>query len=951
MLRVVPAGTDLVAAVLEELRPQGPDYRRNLVLFPGRRPAHFLRKRLSTRHEGALLPPAIYAVQDWIEATVHAQLGVSGRKAEALEACSVLFEVHRSLPASERLGAEAYMSLERFLPVGLRLLEELEALYLADYSPQRLRAQLADAGWERGGQLVAYFGRFYEALEQAGLWTRARYVRTLADRFEVLALEQFDRILVAGLYAFAPAEARLFRALLERPESIGLFVEGPGLAAQLRRLGLSESHIERLEPEVARKPVFVFTRAPDRLGQVLALAEALRAERERLGRPLQEDAVVVLPAADALFPVLFWGLAPLRAGEPYNVSLGYPLVRTPGFGFLRALLSALDTELDGTLQASAYRAFIMHPYTKNLRYGDRPPELTRVLLHALEEELARTELRLRLRPEELEERTGWFEELARTLQPLFPDITAEQLRQHLRWLHTHTLRALWAPENVGAFARQAAQVLRLVAERSTAREHPYFAPFLEGLLAALEALERSGLARERLSRPGAYLQVLTHYLQTQTLPFEGTPVEGLQVLGLLETRLLRFRSVYLLDANESILPPAPEPAVLLPEGVRRRLGLETQRDREELARYYFEALVRAAERVHLFYTEDPRTGKGERSRFLERLLWECEKEEGACPPEHVVRYPLSLQNPRPEAIEKGPELAAWLRRRTYSPRLLDTYLRCPIRFYYECVLGLKEPDSAAEEPDAREIGTAVHEILRRFFEPHLGVVLSPELLARQAGGRLRRLVRTYFRERYGPHPVASVRLVRRQVERQLERFLDAYQVPLAQREPVVIEALEQRLRANWEGVFCEGVLDRIERRGDRLYVLDFKTGSGQGERYRIHVRALDPEDRSSWARAIGSVQLPLYRRLCALAYGVAPTAVEVRYLFLGQSRLGPHIEDARMGPDPHTACELVEAVLRRIFEELFDPDQPFRPPERLERTCPGCPFQAICGTTWVRASI
>jgi ATP-dependent helicase/nuclease subunit B len=947
MLRLLPPGADLLSAVLEELRGQGGDWRQNLVLFPGRRPAHMLRRRLALREGEVLFPPQIYAVQDWIETLVHEVLALPGRRADDLDALALLYAVHRDMPRRLRLGERHYESLDRFLPVGVRLLQELEELYLADFSPGRLRHVLTEAGLPDGEQVAAYFDRFYTALEREGLWTRARYVRAVADRIEALELP-YARILVAGMYAFAAAEARLFGALLGRPNALGLFLQGPGLEEALARLNLPRDEISLdAAAEPFRETRFHFVRAPDRHGQVLALAEALRRAHEASGGPLDERTVVVLPASDALFPVLFWGLAALPEGEPYNISMGYPVVRTPVFGFLRLLLRALDTEVDGALSVSAYRAFLLHPYTKNLRYGDRTSEVTRMLVHAVEERLMGSEFRLRVRLQELERPGQWAEELARMLQAASLTITGGELVEHLRWLHDQTLRALAGARDLGDLARRARQLLLLVAEQSTASAHPYFEPFAGRLLEALEALARSRLARERAHRPAAYLRILEQYLGGVQVPFEGTPVAGLQILGMLETRGLRFRSVYVLDANESILPDEPPPAVFLSEGLRRRLGLERRRDRERLMRYWFETLLRGAEEVYLFYTEDLRTGKGERSRFVERLIWERENQTGRPEAEIQVRYRASLRNPRPEPVPKDPELAAWLRRRTYSARALDLYLRCPIRFYYQSVLGLEEEGLRTDELDGREVGSIVHEVLRRFFEPFLGHPLQADVL-RGSIDRLRHEVRACFRERYGENPAPAVRLFRRQVERQLERFLFRYQIPLLEREPVRIIALEARLGVTWQGVRLEGIVDRIEVRGDRYVVLDYKTGSGQGDLYGIRPDSLRPEDRSSWGRAIGSVQLVLYRRLCAEAHGLRPDQVEVRYLFLGRNRLGAEIEDARMGSDVQASCAQVEAVLERLFEELFDPDMPFLPPDRLELACPGCPFQAICGTTWVR---
>ena len=122
-----------------------------------------------------------------------------------------------------------------------------------------------------------------------------------------------------------------------------------------------------------------------------------------------------------------------------------------------------------------------------------------------------------------------------------------------------------------------------------------------------------------------YFNFLQQYVALQNVPFSGTPLRGLQVLGLLETRNLHFDDVYFLNVNDDVLPGGIGSDMLLPQQLREKLGLETRHDRDKLSEYYFHLLVRGAKRVHLFFSE---SGESDKSRFVEQLLWERQKRDG-----------------------------------------------------------------------------------------------------------------------------------------------------------------------------------------------------------------------------------------------------------------------------------------------------------------------------------
>ena len=123
-VRVLAAAEDMVSAVADALRPEGNDYRRNLVVFPGNRPAHFLRRELARRVGGAFLPPLLQPIDDLAAKLASLHRGADRRLAGPLDAAAILFDLYAALP--ERPGGKHFLTPERFLPLGLQLFDELE---------------------------------------------------------------------------------------------------------------------------------------------------------------------------------------------------------------------------------------------------------------------------------------------------------------------------------------------------------------------------------------------------------------------------------------------------------------------------------------------------------------------------------------------------------------------------------------------------------------------------------------------------------------------------------------------------------------------------------------------------------------------------------------------------------------------------------------------------------
>ena len=935
---IISPSQSLVQELVKQLPVDSRDFSRFVIVFPGKRPAHFVRKALADRINGSFIPPHIFSIDSFIDHLVTEKLHIHRKALENLDAVALLFDIHARV--AHRLGAEHFNCIDRFVGVGLKLYSELEELVMADVHERRIRDGLANVPLSRFHALPDYFAQFYSLVDEKNFTTRAMNYKRVADNIDSLDFGGEQNVIVAGFYAYTVLEQRIFTSLLRRENTTLIAQQGPGLGRRLETIGVDVGTEISSAPE--HTPVCHFYQSSDTHGQVFAVSQKIKTMLDA-GKPVNEQTVIVLPTSDALFPVVHQAL-PLLAPDQYNISLGYPLQRTPLYGFFGTLLDLGAGTKNGKVPISKYTKFVLHPYTKNILFGQRA-DATRVLFHSLETHLAEGQSKMFVSLEELEGKSDVFEGVSRALAASGTDISVIELKGHLRAIHDQTIRKILRFGSIGDFAAKGIEILHYIHKHSTATRHPLFRPYAETFVGLLDALGESLLAPHQLADVAAYCTFFRNAVAAEEVPFPGTPLKGLQVIGFLETRNLSFDTVFLLNATDDVIPGARGHDLLLPQRLRETLGLETYHDRERLSEYYFNTLLAGAREVHCFFTE---SGKHEKSRFLEKLLWEEQKNRHDLDlgkVVQVVRYNVQLATSKPDPAEKTPKVIEYLRNFHYTATALDTYLTCPLKFYYAHVLRLSEKDDVTEDVDEREVGSVVHRVLKTYFDGTVGRVLSPADLE---PGRLRSVIDRLFAEEYGSDLIGPAFLVKQQVAHQLEAFLRGYQIPLAEAGPITIVGLEQDLSVTCDGYRFAGRIDRIEKRGDKHVILDYKTGCDD-KRLRINLSKLTGEDPGLWRDAIGSFQLVMYMLLYSEARRISLNSITPSYVFVGRNKISPEIEIG-VGGWKHTAEDVyrqVQPLMLSVIGEILNANRTFEPTDKLSKACPRCPYSTMCGTSWV----
>lgn len=228
-----------------------------------------------------------------------------------------------------------------------------------------------------------------------------------------------------------------------------------------------------------------------------------------------------------------------------------------------------------------------------------------------------------------------------------------------------------------------------------------------------------------------FIRFLQRLMNAKSIPYHGEPEKGLQLMGMLETRNMDFKNLLVLSVNEGVLPKAPNTtSSFIPNFLRRAFGMNHSDHQDSLYAYHFYHLLQRADKVTLVYVKGKEDGgKTEVSRFVLQLLAEHPKAENF---EQLKLQPgFDLLESKIDQVDKTPAVVESLKQRSYSPSALNNYINCPMSFYFEKVLGLKDNDDELEEMDNALLGNIFHGAMENIYkcfrgEPAMGTPVTIE---------------------------------------------------------------------------------------------------------------------------------------------------------------------------------------------------------------------------------
>lgn len=947
----------------------GAEIHRLAFVFPNRRAGLFFQKYLSEISEKPLFSPSILTINDLF-------MQLSGKHpADKIQMLFRLYELYKQRSGSSESFDEfiywgemllndfddidKYMVDARML---FRNVSDLKSLdddfnYLSPEQVQAIRSFWSSFYPKGDSPNQQHFLELWEILYDlyAGLRTSlakdgygydGMIFREVVEQLEKEPMSDFpfDRVVFVGLNALSVSEERLLLALQKKGvadfywDYVGPWVTDPDNKASFfleRNLRLFPSRMQLpvTEPVQAEIRVMGVPSAIGQAKQVYPILQALADEQQLTDESALRTAIV-LPDEHLLVPVLN---AIPEAIQHINVTMGYPLAGTPVAALMEYIL---------TLQ-------------KNIRYIDRVPVFYfRDVLPILNHQYV-----MAAAPEEVSQ--------------LVKDMTAgNRIYVHAADLNRHELLSiLFTPvQNTEELSDYLIHVLEALnaclrnnrpnpddeemISNSTQTTVDIEQEFIFHYFATVNRMKEVMHEAKIEMRLDTYFRLLKRMTDLITIPFEGEPLSGLQVMGVLETRALDFDRLIILSMNEGIFPLKKAANSFIPYNLRRGFGLPTYEHQDSVWAYHFYRLIRRAKQVTLLY--DTRTTglqTGEVSRFVHQLRYHYQYPLI----DELVVYDVASSAVPPISVQKTAEVEKLLSDflfggpRALSASAINTYLDCPLKFYFSVLEQIQEEDEITETVERDVFGSILHKVMEDLYAPFKGKLVTADLLKllRKDQPLLTGTIARAFAELFFKSPVVrplegenflTGEMIRKYAEKILEqdaRFTPFHYIESEKKVRATITLSDRRI------VQLKGFIDRVDSLDRVLRIVDYKTGSGKLE--FESVEGLFDKEVKDRPKAVMQVflyawmyqQLPEYTGM-----PIQPAIYYLRTLF--QRSFDPVVEQKKgrgkadkVNSFQDFASDF-EDKLRQCLDEIFDLDIPFTQTE-TGKACAYCSFRGLCG--------
>ena len=942
----------------------GAEVSRLAFVFPNRRTGLFFQKYLSEVADTPLFSPTILTINDLF-------IQLSGKQsADRISMLFILYDIYiRQSGSTETFDEflywgemllndfddiDKYMANARMLFSNVTDLREIENDFdfLSDEQIAAIRS-FWSSFYPRGDtpnqqQFLAVWQVLYDLYEEfrATLAAEGKGYEGMIFREVVESMERgespdlpYEQIVFVGLNALSVSEERFLAQLQKRKiadfywDYVSDKVTDPDNKASYfvsRNLKSFPSSM-KLPPEEKVKTEIEVIGIPSGIGQakhVYTLLSDWCKEAEMSSEEALRTAVI-LPDEHLLIPVLNAIPEQIRR---INVTMGYPLAGTPVASLIEYILA---------LQ-------------KNVRYIDRNPLFYfRDVLPVLNHRYI-----LSTSPE--------------IISSLVKEITENNkiYISHTELGKTPLLEILFTPvTGVEAFSDYLIKVLEELnkvmsalsdeeEEDAPQRTNDLEQEFIFHYFTTVNRMKEVMKDARIEMKIDTFFRLLKRVTDTITIPFHGEPLSGLQIMGVLETRALDFDRLIILSMNEGIFPQRKAANSFIPYNLRRGFGLPTYEHQDSVWAYHFYRLIERASHVSLLYdTRSNGLQTGEVSRFVHQLHYHYEVPMR----DKLVVYNVSSSKTPPLAVPKREDIMRRLDAyrkggsKAISASAINTYLDCPLKFYFSVVEGIREEEEVSETIESDVFGSILHKVMEELYKPFQGKMVTVDLLKairKDTALLTGAIARAFASEFFKTEVVRSLtgqnyligEMIRKYVEKILER--DGKLTPF-----VYIES-ERKINglislSDHSEIRLKGFIDRVDEVCDAIRIIDYKSGSGTTTFSSIE--SLFNKEEKDRAKAVMQVFMYcwMYAHLTEnKGKTIQPGIYYVRSLFSDpfDPSVYHRIERGKSEKveDFSGYAQAFEEGLRGCLDEIFNPEIPFTQTP-TGKACSYCPFKGICG--------
>lgn len=678
--------------------------------------------------------------------------------------------------------------------------------------------------------------------------------------------------------------------------------------------------------------------------QAKALQDNLQAINDK-------DTTVVLADENQLIPVLN-AIPDTTTYADLKVSMGYPLQQTPINQLIKEYFilqrgKKIKRKISVKGEEKNIEGWYLWPI---LRLMDL--EITKIIFSQAE-----TQAFSKWKIEAVEKGTFIFEENSLEDFKKFPDLQG--------FLHL----ILKASETPGQILDSIREILCFVAQKTQKQSQDSDLLFLLNQVSEIgKIINRLDLVikkHEEYVTDTQDVELLFRLVSVDNaIKLNSSTTDGLQIMGLLETRNLDFGKIHILSVNEGILPAEKPQGSFIPSFIRRAYDLPGYYEKQAVFAYHFYHLLQSANDIYLYYNDVGNKSGGEPSRFILQILQELPKRNAKI---RITEEPFAGQTADPGEIknlaaDKGPaleELQNIICKKGLSPTAISTYINCPFRFYLKYIKKI-EDNSVDEDTGSNITGSIIHKTFESLFQPYLPIdgqrqIIDKELFINKIKPNAEKELQKAIEEKLpgGLSDIGYNYMDKLALHKWLHAYLD-YTEKCLEKNGLIMLELESNLSSSItiNGLQCNfaGCADRIDKYGDTYRVIDYKSGKVDDDSVKLPYREESETDIDYLKRIPEkALQLLLYKYFYLKKNpDIRPKDITAAIHSLRRSKEMQCELVKKSDSDEvpflldETFTDDMEKLLIALIEEMLDTEIPFSQCEEGGKVCGYCEFCDIC---------
>ena len=637
----------------------------------------------------------------------------------------------------------------------------------------------------------------------------------------------------------------------------------------------------------------------------------------------RENSVVVLADEALLIPTL--NSLPDSVGE-INVTMGYPFANTPLYGFIDQIFRFQHSLSDSKIDLWPLASFCDADFIKLVFNGKDYDSL----MSWLKDKQSSSDLSLHVKD---------FSSIGKS-DDNQEDGASEDLARFLTLSSTKWIDSKDCIENLKSILRVSLQKIK---------DESYFVKnqisVAGKVLNKVESLIKKYDSVEILDLQMLILQIG----REMSIAMKGE-ADGLQVMGLLETRNLDFDVVNMLSVNEGVIPKNKNSNSLIPYDVRKYYNLPTYNQQQAVYAYHFYRLLHNAKKINLFYNSlSDSSGLGEPSRFIRQIEYELVKKNPKVKLQHF-QYKSPIINLKSNIISVDKDDTMLKKITKLSPTSISTYLRCSLQYYWKYIMNIN-CDEVNEEIQMNVIGSIIHNTLDELYRNFGNEIVTESKFLEVRNQYLDKCYQNALRNnnfRNGLPKTGFNSIIASVIDTMISRFLDN-EHNIVKENSLRILCTEKELSFHLNNVELHGFADRIDLLNDKLRVIDYKTGSVNPYDVSISANAKQLQDMHD-----KSIQLIMYKYLfikmlnsnalgldeALIAHieeeNIVPGIIALQKMSNGVFEL--KVNNADLANDFEAQCDI---MFEQLISDIFDKNNPFTQTDDI-KVCGYCSFRNIC---------